>query len=224
MSFCTVKPEHLTWTVRMTAAMMRENISPENIIRDIANKLPSNNMFMKATLVSKIPQYIQSIMAESTVLSRAYLDKYGSILDLRESFESEKGYANVLEFVNEVTLADKVDATIAAIEDEKVEEELTPTEEVEPTKPETPTTERYSDIQNLEPQGNEEFRKSFVMKTKRGDIIEVEIAKFPGMGPMIMKTSSSGNIEKYYTDDEAKKRYLDLENGKVFKFVSQEEK
>lgn len=224
MSFCTVKPEHLTWTVRMTAAMMRENISPENIIRDIANKLPSNNMFMKATLVSKIPQYIQSIMAESTVLSRAYLDKYGSILDLRESFESEKGYANVLEFVNEVTLADKVDATIAAIEDEKVEEELTPTEEVEPTKPETPTTERYSDIQNLDPQGNEEFRKSFVMKTRRGDTIEAEIVKYPGKDIQVVKVGGFGPLGQYDVDSEVKKRYKGLENGSVFKFVSQEEK
>lgn len=153
MSFCTVKPEHLTWTVRMTAAMMRENISPENIIRDIANKLPSNNMFMKATLVSKIPQYIQSIMAESTALSRAYLDKYGSILDLRESFESEKGYANVLEFVNEVTLADKVDATIAAIEEEEISEA-----ESDIQQPETQKSEKL--IKKLEDEANAEVKSN----------------------------------------------------------------
>jgi late competence protein required for DNA uptake (superfamily II DNA/RNA helicase) len=139
MSFCTVKPEHLTWTVEMTGALMRENLSPEDIVKDIANMLPSNNMFMKATLVSKIPQYIKLIMARNDELSRFYGPKFMSIQDLKESFESEKGYANVLEFINGVTLSDKVDAAIDAIEEEKIKEETNP-ESV--TNPETTKSEK----------------------------------------------------------------------------------
>lgn len=90
----------------MTAAMMKENKSPENIIKDIANKLPSKNLFMKATLVSKIPHYIQSIMAESSELGDNYGPKYMELQNLRKSFESEKGYANVLEFIGVEPLTD----------------------------------------------------------------------------------------------------------------------
>lgn len=224
MSFCTVKPEHLTWTVEMTGALMRENLSPEDIVKDIANMLPSNNMFMKATLVSKIPQYIKLIMARNDELSRFYGPKFMGIQDLKESFESEKGYANVLEFVNGVTLSDKVDATIDAIEEEKIEEEAAPKEEVEPIQKEIPTTEDYRGVQNLEPKGNEEFRKSFIMKTKRGDTIQAEIVKYPGNAPQVVKVEGFGALGQYNVNEEVKKRYSDLEQGDKFKFVSQQQK
>jgi hypothetical protein len=351
MSFCTVKPEHLTWTVEMTGALMRENLSPEDIVKDIANMLPSNNMFMKATLVSKIPHYIQVIMAESPTLSRAYLDKYASVLDLRESFESEKGYANVLEFVNGVTLSDNVDAAIDAIEEEKIQEEIAPLvtaykndlvdlpinpksefarkeylfsdgektyraeivnplladnetwalsnlevftngkfEKVDsininfakqivetfkklPTRPtvqsqpiqkttqeapkkvlvtqvkndyyELPITEKYSDVETLEPENaSEDERKRFVFKTKNNATYRVEIVKRPFSQDFVVKridSTSDGKIFReldksiYDKEEDAYKSVLEVEKqalatykqlqeGKIFKFVSQEEK
>jgi DNA polymerase III epsilon subunit-like protein len=107
MAFCEVKPEHLTWTVGMTVVMMKTGKSVDNIIKDIANKLPSNNMFMKATLVSKIPKYISQAMAQSIELGSAYGSKFMEIQEIRESFESENGYANVLEFIGVEPLTDK---------------------------------------------------------------------------------------------------------------------
>jgi hypothetical protein len=133
MAFCGVKNEHLDWVMGMTYALMREGKSVDNVIKEVAKELPLDKPSIAATLLSNIPGFSQILMAEDTDLGDEYGSKFMEIQQLKKRFEGNNGYSEVIDFINNLELSDKVDAVLDAIEEESLVE---PTPNVE-TKSET---------------------------------------------------------------------------------------
>ena len=160
MAFCGVKNEHLDWVMGMTYALMRENKSVEEIIKEIAKELPLDKPSIAATLLSNIPSFSQTLMAEDTDLGDEYGSKFMEIQQLKKRFEGDNGYNEVIDFINTLEISDKVDAVLDAIEDEEIE---------------APEQTRFLDeLETLPINPNENSKKAIVFK-KDGETYRAEI-------------------------------------------------
>ena len=160
MAFCGVKNEHLDWVMGMTYALMRENKSVEEIIKEIAKELPLDKPSIAATLLSNIPSFSQTLMAEDTDLGDEYGSKFMEIQQLKKRFEGDNGYNEVIDFINALELSDKVDAVLDAIEDEEIE---------------APAQTRFIDeLETLPINPNENSKKAIIFK-KDGETYRAEI-------------------------------------------------